>query len=308
VRRALVACGVVGSMLAMARTSSAHHEALFGPQSSLAVESPAFASAQVHTRATGVEGARGQETTFLVSAGIAPLSRLPWTWTLVQPFTYQTTDRPTPDSGPFTSCDGCLRRENVLLATSWRFDFDALQRQTDKDGNFALVTGALELPTGNKDYAAFDGPWNAIVASIVGFEVGAWSTALLGYYRIDRADSNGSKKGNSGLAGVGFAWTPIDEKSRMISVQLGVAEEAHARDVLAGQTIASSGGHEIFVSPTLVLSFVEHVRFFALVSIPVAQKYESDADRDRYRAGIGVVYSWSRQAPVAATTVTHGSL
>src|SRR5206468_7472511 len=144
-------------------------------------------------------------------------------------------------------------------------------RETGKDGNFALVTGALELPTGNKDYATFDGAWNAAFASIVGFETGAWSTALLGYYRVNRPDSNGSKKGNFGLAGVGFAWTPIDEESRMISVQLGVAQELHARDVVTGQTIEASGGHELLVSPTFVFSVLSHVRFFALVSLAAAQ-------------------------------------
>jgi hypothetical protein len=223
----------------------------------------------------------------------------------VQPFTYQTADQPTPDAGPFTSCDGCFRRENALIATSWRFDFTSLQRETGKDGSFALVTAALELPTGNKDHASFQGPWNAALASIVGFETGAWSTALLGYWRINRRDADGSKKGDFGLAGVGFAWTPLDEEARMISLQLGVAEEVHARDVLFGQAIEASGGHEILVSPTFVFSVIERVRFFALVSIPAAQRYEADADRDRWRAGLGVVYSWSREPPVAATPAMH---
>ena len=259
----------------------------------------------MHTHATGVAGQHTVESTFIASAGVAPLASLPWSFSVVQPFTYETTDRPAPDAGPFASCDGCFRRENLLLATSWRFDFDSLQRATGKDGNFALVTGALELPTGNKDYAAFDGPWNAALATIVGFETGAWSTALLGYWRVNRADSNASKKGNFGLAGVGFAWTPIDEEARMLSLQLGIADELHARDVLFGQTIEASGGHELLVSPTIVFSVLEHVRFFALVSLPMAQKYESDADRDRWRTGIGAVYTWSREAPAAATPVAH---
>lgn len=303
-RSTLAGAGLLAA-LTFARRAGAHHEALFGPQSSLAVESPGFVSGQVHTHATGVEGSRTQETTFIVSGGVAPIDGVPWTISIVQPFTWQTTSRPTPDAGPFSSCDGCLARENLLLATSWRFDFTSLRRSTGKDGNFALVTGALEAPTGDKDHAAFHGPVNALFASIVGFECGAWSTALLGYYRVNVADSVGSKKGNFGLAGVGFAWTPIDEDDRMVSAQVGVAEEVHARDVLAGETIAASGGHEIFVSPTIVWSVFARVRFFALVSLPVAESYDNGADRDRWRAGIGAVYALTSEPAVAATSVAH---
>ena len=54
----------VWSALAVVATSGAaraHHEALFGPQSSLAVESRGFVSLQAHARAYGIGGTETQE-------------------------------------------------------------------------------------------------------------------------------------------------------------------------------------------------------------------------------------------------------
>jgi hypothetical protein len=120
----------------------------------------------------------------------------------------------------------------------------------------------------------------------------------IGYYRINGVDSTGSNRGNNWLAGLGFAWTPIDTRARMLSLQLGLAAEVHERDLLDHGEVAASGGWELFASPTLVVAPVERLRIFALVSLPFAQDYRAPADRDDWRAGIGVIYSlWD--TPVA---------
>ncbi|GAC1356689.1 MAG: hypothetical protein NVSMB47_10100 [Polyangiales bacterium] len=305
--RSLLAAGVAASSLLLAGPAAAHHEALFGPQSSLAVEASGFASAQTHTRAYGVRGTETQETTFILSAGLSPLAGVPWSITLVQPFTYQTSRVPTApgSTGPFTTCDGCLRRENNLVSTAYRFDLAGLQRATGKDGTFALISAALEPPTGNKDYPAFEGPFNFIGAGMLGFETGAWSAVVLGYYRANTPDRTSSKKGDNFLLGAGVAYTPLDEHGAMLSVQLGLGTEVHLRDRDQGTTIDRSGGTELLVSPTLVGSPVAHLRFFALVSLPVAQSYRADADHDRWRAGFGAIYSFDREehAPLAQAAV-----
>src|SRR5262252_3001301 len=169
----------------------AHHEALFGPQSSLAVEAQGFVSLQTHVHAYGLGGDRTTETTSIVSGGWAPFVDIPWAFALIQPFTYQTSRAPTPSgtTGPFTICDGCFAMENTLLSSSYRFDFSSLQRAWEKGGNFALVSAAAEFPTGNKDYAPFHGPMNFIGAGMAGFEKGAFSVVALGYYRLKTRDS-----------------------------------------------------------------------------------------------------------------------
>jgi hypothetical protein len=287
------------------RQSSAHHEALFGPQSSLAVESEGFVSLQAHEHVFGVGSTYDQETAYIVSAGVTPFHAIPWSLTLVQTFTYENARTPQGNrTGPLSSCSWCVARENLLLSTSYRFDFTGLQRATGKDGNFALLSGAVEPPTGDKDYAPFHGPVNYIFAAMAGFEWSHFSTVALGYYRLNAADDAGSKKGNNWLAGLGFAYTPVDDADRMISFQMGLAAEVHDPDVIGGTDLVS-GGWEVFASPTLVWMPVEHTRFFMYASLPVARDYKADYQVDQWRAGLGVIYSFDRSpAPSAALAPT----
>jgi hypothetical protein len=177
----------------------AHHEALFGPQSSLAVESDGFISVQSHAHAYGIHGARTNEATYILSAGLTPIAGVPWSFVLVQPFTYQTTAAPTPpgSAGPFSACDGCLRRENNLVSTSYRFDFRSLNEAWGREGNFALLSFALEAPTGSKDYPAFEGPFNFIAAGMAGLEWRSFSLVAIGYFRRNTPDGTSSKTATS---------------------------------------------------------------------------------------------------------------
>lgn len=282
------------AMMLAAPDAAAHHEALFGPQSSLAVESPAFASLQMHVRATGSGASYATENTYIASAGFSPVHGVPWGVTLVQPFTYEVARTPAGDQvGPSSSCAGCFHRENLLVGTQYRFDFTSLQRELGKDGNFALLSASLEPPTGNKDYAAFHGPVNGIVAAMAGLEWQSLSAVLLGYYRINAQDGAGAKKGNNALVGIGFAYTPLDAEDRMVSFQLGIADEVHERDREGSSAVDASGGWEVLVSPTLVWSPAARLRMFALASLPVTQSYRSSAQEDRWRAGLGMIYAFA---------------
>lgn len=294
-RRRFIGLLALGAVVAPARAAFAHHEALFGPQASLAVESEAFVSVQSHEHVFGSGATLDRETTFIFSGGVTPFRRVPWSVSLVVPYTYEDARAPAGDqTGPFSSCGGCLARENLLVSTSYRFDFKRLQQATGKDGNFALVSGSLEPPTGEKDYAAFDGPWNGILAAMAGVEWSRYSAVGLGYYRLNERDGSGSTKGNNWLAGLGFAYTLIDEASALLSFQLGIAAELHERDVLAGAPVADSGGWEIFASPTVVWAPAAHVRLFGYVSLPLTQSYRSASQEDAWRGGVGIIYSFDR--------------
>lgn len=283
------------------RHAFAHHEALFGPQSSLAVESEGFVSLQAHEHVFGVGSQYDQETAYIVSAGISPFRAIPWSFTLVQTYTYENARSPQGDgTGPLSSCGGCVARENLLASTSYRFDFTGLQRTTGKDGNFALLSAAIEPPTGEKDYAPFHGPVNYILAAMAGVEWSHFAAVGLGYYRLNSTDDTGSKKGNNWLAGLGFAYTPVDEPGRMLSLQIGLAGEVHDPDVIGGSALVS-GGWELFASPTLVWMPAERTRFFMYVSLPVAQDYKADYQVDQWRAGLGVIYSFERASEPPVT-------
>jgi hypothetical protein len=305
-RGVLLAIVAVAGVSIAPRTASAHHEALFGPQASLAVESAGFVSLQAHEHVFGTGSSLDRETAFIFSGGIAPFRTIPWSITLVQTFTYENAVSPQGDQiGPLSSCRRCVERENLLVSTSYRFDFTGLNRSTGKDGNFALVSASLEPPTGTKDYAPFHGPLNGIFAAMLGFEWSHYSTVGLGYYRVNSADSTGSKKGNNWLAGLGFAYTPIDEQARMISFQLGVAAEVHDPDVINGANLVS-GGWELFASPTVVGMPARGLRFFTYVSLPFAQGYRADYETDKWRAGLGTIYSFDR-GPEPAIVSSDGS-
>jgi hypothetical protein len=267
----------------------------------LAVESEGFVSLQAHEHVFGVGSTHDQETAYIVSAGVSPFRAVPWSLTLVQTFTYENARAPQGDqTGPLSSCGSCVALENLLLSTSYRFDFTGLQRSTGKDRNFALLSAAIEPPTGEKDYAPFHGPANYIFAAMAGFEWSHFSTVALGYYRLNAADDTGSKKGNNWLAGLGLTYTPIDERARMISLQMGLAAEVHDPDVIGGAKLVS-GGWEVFASPTVVWMPAARTRFFLYVSMPVAQDYRADYQVDQWRAGVGVIYSLERAQEPPAT-------
>jgi hypothetical protein len=77
---------------------------------------------------------------------------------------------------------------------------------------------------------------------MAGVEWSQFSTVALDYYRLNATDDTGSKRGNNWLAGLGFAYTPVDEGTQMISLQIGLAAEVHDPDVIGGAngTTASS--------------------------------------------------------------------
>jgi hypothetical protein len=83
----------------------------------------------------------------------------------------------------------------------------------------------------------------------------------------------------------------------MISLQLGLAAEIHERDVANGTAIAASGGWELFASPTVVWEPYRGLRAFTYVSLPFVQDYRSVTQEDRWRAGLGLIYSFARTPP-----------
>src|SRR5579863_5082739 len=95
--RLAVATGATALSLLSPTQAWAHHEALFGPQSSLAVESEGFVSLQAHEHVFGVGSTYDQETSYIVSAGVMPFRSIPWSLTLVQAYTYENARTPQGD-------------------------------------------------------------------------------------------------------------------------------------------------------------------------------------------------------------------
>src|SRR5262249_54908439 len=78
---------LIGAASLCAAPAYAHHEAIFGPQSSAVLSPGTFLSAQVFDRETGRDDDKGRETTAVFSVGFRP-SKHPLSIAVVVPFTF----------------------------------------------------------------------------------------------------------------------------------------------------------------------------------------------------------------------------
>lgn len=256
----------------------AHHEAIFGPQSSLFLSARGYVSTQVFSRRLG-SNQRTQETTALISGGITPFERVPLSFTLIVP------------ASRIDAPDGTIHGiEDAILGARYRFDLDALKERFDSEGNFLMAMGAVELPTGSVDHDAFDGPLDYMTAVLGSIERPPFSGLAYAFYRYDGIQ-NGVRPGAHLLLGGGAAYTPWDDPSteRLVSFQLGLSYETYARDEVDGDA-TMSGGRAFLAHPTIVWGPGGNVLLFALVTLPVVQRYRDEEQEERWRVGLGAIY------------------
>jgi hypothetical protein len=260
----------------------AHHEAVFGPQSALVMSAPSFVSFQTYVRRTGSAGTRVRESTAIVSAGFSPFKRVPISLTAIVPAS-RITDG---ESGRTFS-----GREDVIVGARYHFDIPSLNQRFGKEGNFGMVMGAAEIPSGNVDHPAFDAPMDYMAASLGSIEKGEFSAIGFAFGRL-HGSSAGEKPGNLLFLGGGLAWTPFDNPSteKLMSFQLGLSHERYARDVVGGSKDSQSGGSGTLLHPTVVWGPGGHVLLFGMTSLPLAQSYRDPASEDRWRVGLGVIW------------------
>src|SRR5215831_12260089 len=75
-------------MLLSARPAFAHHEAMFGPQSSAVLSPGIFLSALVFDKETGEGNQKRRETTTVYSVGFKPLKKQPLSLAFILPATF----------------------------------------------------------------------------------------------------------------------------------------------------------------------------------------------------------------------------
>jgi hypothetical protein len=269
--------GAFLSMTAVATLASAHHEAIFGPQSSLILSPPGFVSTQAFTKRLGPNGR--QETTFVLSGGVTPWKQVPVSFALTVPASVATEN-------------GSVHKgmENLVLGMRYRYDFEGLQRSWGKDGNFVMAVGAVEPPTGTMDYKALHGPTNYLGAVITSLECGYFGASFFTLLRREGTDSAGEKRGDELIFGGGLALTPWDNPGRMLSFQLGFSEENHLPARTSAGATAGTGGYEVMLTPAVVGSPHRHLHLFALFSLPVFEGMRDPDERARWRAGAGVTW------------------
>lgn len=275
---------LVTRLLFQPASASAHHEAIFGPQSSLVLSADKFVSLQVFSRELGTPDSKTRETTTLVSAGVRVSKRLPLTFSAIVPYSWISERGQARASGA----------EDIVLGLRYRHDLKGLQEKWDREGNFLMGMGAFELNNGTIDHPAWTGPLDTMGAVLGSLERGKWSAIGYAVARFNVEDSDGNKNGDNFFAGGGFAYTPNEDSQtgRLFSYQAGWSFEHYSRNRVNGQPDPNTGGDALLIHPTVVYSPGHGLLLFGIVSVPVWRDFKDSAAQDRYRFGTGAVYAW----------------
>lgn len=269
----------------IAAPAFAHHEAIFGPQSSAVLSAGRFASAQVFTRETGPEGDRRRQTTTVFSAGMQPFKR-PLSVAVVVPVSF---------IGGTSTTGGRTGIEDVLLSARYRLESERLTTALGLDESYFMGVGGLEVPTGAIDHEFGKGAVGAIAAGLMSLERRPFSVIGYGYYH-HTSDYNGMRESGNVFLGGGGAWTPIDnlQTGRLVSLQVGLSHERTSAQRQGGVPLTRSGGSGVFLHEGIVLGLNDHVQLFALASLPVHQEWRAPEDRQRFRLGAGTILIFDR--------------
>jgi hypothetical protein len=268
--------------LLVAPLASAHHEAMFGPQSSSVLSPGMFISAQVFDRENGQDGTKHRETTTVFSAGFRPFKASPLSLAFVAPITHES----------FAGEPSTTRFEDPLISARYRVNANGVARALHVQESYVMGVGGVEVPLGNKDHEAGHGPLGEIAAGL--FSVEKRPIAMIGYayYHHTGQYNNGTRQSGNVFAGGGVAYTPIDDDARghLFSMQLGMSHERTFAVEEQGKPLPDSGSHGVFLHPGLVFSTNPHMQFFTIVSLPLSQVYNSINDRQQFRFGAGTIF------------------
>jgi len=277
--RVTVFCLLVAACVTAA-PAYAHHEALFGPQSSAALTWPEFLSVQVFDTQRGKGDEKTHSTTTVFSGGVKP-SRLPVSLSFVVPFSIE------------TELGGATRRglEDSLLSAKYQRDTHLLSEKLHLEESFFMAVGGLELPTGNMEHPFAHGRPGSIAAALISLE--KRPLAMIAYTYLHKAgEYEGNRANGNVFTGGGLAFTPIDdeEHGRLFSLQIGASYEKTTREHEARIPVELSGGHGFFLHPTVVFDIGTHTQIFSLISLPVSQSWRNTDDRQRFRFGTGAIF------------------
>jgi hypothetical protein len=276
----------IGLSLVGASRAAAHHEAMFGPQSSAVLTPGIFLSAQIFDKEEGQGDQKRRELTTVYSAGFTPFKTQPLSIAFVLPITF-TSGVPDP-STPDSKSRGF---EDTLLSVRYRLETKGLTSSLGLDQSYVMGVGGVEFPTGTIDHPFGEGAYGSIAAAL--FSVEKRPIAVMGYfYYHHRGTYNGLRDSGNAFAGTGVAWTPIDDEVRgkLFSLQLGASYERTFPSEQNGMTVLESGSSGVFLHPGIVFSTTSSLQFFGLVSLPLTQQWNSVVDRQRFRIGSGVIW------------------
>jgi hypothetical protein len=276
----------------MAIPASAHHEAMFGPQSSAVLSPGMFISLQMFDREDGRGLYRHRETTNVYSLGVKP-------WT--NPLSFAVVAANTREA--YTYQGSTIQFEDPLISARYRVEAPGVAKALGVQESYVMGVGGLEVPLGNKDHAAGHGPFGEIAAGLFSIEKRPFAGIAYAYYHhpggydngmvahVDGANVPVTRQNGNFFTGTGIAYTPIDDDARghLFSMQLGLSYEKTLAMEELGKPVAGTAANAVMMHPGLVFQTNPRFQFFALVSLPLTQQFDSLDYRQRFRLGFGTI-------------------
>ena len=267
--------------VSVAASAEAHHEAIFGPQSSAVLSPDRFFSAQIFTREVGQGEDTTRETTAVFSGGLQPFRR-PLSIAFVVPVSFVGSSPAAASRRGF---------EDAVVSARYKADVAPLADAFGLDESYVMGVGGVELPTGTLDHEFGRGGVGGVAAGLVNIERRPFSAIGYAYYHYAGAH-RGSRQSGNVFVGGGAGWTPIDnlQTGRLLSMQLGLSHERTFAEEENGLPLPDSGGSGLFLHQGVVLGAGHHLQLFALVSLPLTQEWRAPDDRQRFRLGAGTIF------------------
>ena len=281
----------------MATPASAHHEAMFGPQSSAVLSPGMFISLQMFDREDGKGGYRHRETTSVYSLGVKP-------WT--NPLSFAVVTANTREA--YTYQGSTTQFEDPLISARYRVDAPGVAKALGVQESYVMGVGGLEVPLGNKDHAVGHGPFGEIAAGLFSIEKRPLAGIAYAYYhhpgnygngmvaQVDGANVPVTRQNGNFFTGTGIAYTPIDDDAigHLFSMQLGLSYEKTLAMEEFGKPVAGTAASAVMMHPGLVFQTTPRFQFFALVSLPLSQQAQSLDYNQRFRLGFGTIIMLGR--------------
>lgn len=242
----------------------AHHEAIFGPQSSTLISRKRFVSTQYYLTNEGRRPApKGRSHIGILSVGIPVGER--WSVSITLPIEAE--------------------RGEEERATGVQDIVAAIRYSPQLGGNRWLMTVlTVEPPTGSLEHRALGVGGGAVF----GNEWRDWSAIVYGLGRTESSLESGEKRGDRVFLGGGVAY----EKAALpFSPQLGLSWEHTGRRLKDNSLDLLFVSNVLMLHPTVTKSFGDSLQTFFVVSVPVAQ-WSGAEGWQRLRVAAGMVWSF----------------
>src|SRR5215471_5572826 len=244
---------ITAAILFVPVAAVAHHEAMFGPQSSSVLSPGFFLSAQIFDRENGLNGVKHRETTTVFSAGLRPFKTSPLSLAFVAPITRES----------FSGLPTTTRFEDPLISARYRFNAPGIANALGVQESYVMAVGGVEVPLGDKDHPSGHGPVGEIAAGLFSIEKRPIAGIAYAYYHHTGQYDNGTRQSGNMFTGTGIAYTPIDNdaEGRLFSLQLGMSYERTFAVEELGRPLPDSGSSGVFLHPGIVFSTNPHLQF-----------------------------------------------